>query len=54
MSYQLVIPPEVEHEIAEAYESFESTERAFSFMRDINALFERIVHQSRDPAIWPR
>ncbi|HEX4418450.1 MAG TPA: hypothetical protein VH165_11150 [Kofleriaceae bacterium] len=96
MSYQLIIPIEVEQEIAEAFDSFDSTDRALSFISDLNMLFDRIterplqfpviyaamrrallrhqdysvffeidvvrqhvvlhmvIHQSRDPALWPR
>jgi len=45
MSYQLIIPPDIEHEIAEAFDSFESTDRALSFVHDLNTLFERIVER---------
>jgi plasmid stabilization system protein ParE len=96
MSYQLVIPPEVEHQITGAFDSFDSTEHALAFVHDLNVLFERIVdrplqfpviyaavrrallryhdysvffevdvnrrravihavvHQHRDPALWPK
>jgi hypothetical protein len=40
MSYQLIIPPEIEDEIAEAFDSFESSERAVSFIHALNVLME--------------
>jgi plasmid stabilization system protein ParE len=43
MSYQLVIPPEIEQEIAEAFDAFDSPDRAVAFIRDLDTLFERIV-----------
>jgi hypothetical protein len=45
MSYQLIIPPEIEDEIAEAFDSFESTERAVSFIHALNVLMERITER---------
>lgn len=45
MSYQLVLAPEIEQQIAEAFDSFDSLENALSFVRELNALFERIVER---------
>ena len=45
MSHQLIIPPEIEHEIAQIFDSIDSTERALSFIHDLNVLFERIAER---------
>ena len=96
MRFELIIPPEIEREIAEEFDSFDNVETALAFIHDLDVLFERIVerplqfpviytsmrrallrrhdysvffeldakrsravihcviHQSRDPARWPR
>jgi plasmid stabilization system protein ParE len=96
MTYQVVIPPPVEHEIGTIFDEFHTTERALSFLHDLNVIFDRIaehprqfpvihtsvhrallkhheysvffeidtdrsravihavIHQRRDPALWPR
>jgi hypothetical protein len=45
MSFLLVVPPEIEEEIAEEFDSFKSTELALSFLHDLNVLFERIAER---------
>ncbi|HET7499673.1 MAG TPA: type II toxin-antitoxin system RelE/ParE family toxin [Kofleriaceae bacterium] len=45
MSHRLIIPPAVEQEIAEIYESFDSAELALAFIHDLDLLFERIVER---------
>lgn len=45
MSHQLIIPTEIEHEIAQIFDSFDSTDRALSFLHDLNVLFERIAER---------
>lgn len=43
MSYQLIVPPDVEREIAEIFDAFDSTDRALSFIEDLNVVFDRIA-----------
>jgi len=42
-------PPEIEHEIAQIFDSIHSSDRALSFIHDLNVLFERIVE--RPPSV---
>ena len=45
MSYELIIPPEIEQEIAEEFDSFDNVETALAFIHDLDLLFERIVER---------
>jgi plasmid stabilization system protein ParE len=57
MTYQLIILPAIEQEIAEIFDEFHSTDRALSFLHDLNVVFERIVERPRQfPVIhtWVR
>jgi plasmid stabilization system protein ParE len=45
MSYQLIVPPDVEREIAEIYDAFDSTDRALSFIKELDVVFDRIAER---------
>lgn len=43
MSYSLIVPPDIEREIAEIFDGFDNTDRALSFIEDLNVVFDRIA-----------
>lgn len=47
MTYQVIVPPDIEREIAEIFDTFDSTDRALSFIEDLNAVFDRIADRPR-------
>lgn len=43
MSYRLIVPPDIEREIAEIFNGFDSGDHALSFIEDLNVVFDRIA-----------